>query len=167
MQRDGNPRYVTALGETDTPGGWRENKIDGGILIDVESNETISRGLSMPHSPRWHQNRWWFCNSGHGSLCTWDAQGGPVEEVCSLPGFVRGLCLVGNFALVGLPRIRKEHILDSPPVRKRQTRLYAGVALVDLRTGNMVGSLEFLRGGSEVFDVALLPGVRHPTWQTE
>src|ERR1700722_3749405 len=29
--RDGRVRYVTALGETDTPGGWRDNKRIGGI----------------------------------------------------------------------------------------------------------------------------------------
>jgi hypothetical protein len=26
---DDEPRYVTALGETDAPGGWRENKASG------------------------------------------------------------------------------------------------------------------------------------------
>src|SRR3954467_14306451 len=32
---DGRPRYVTALGETDTAGGWRANKPQGGCLLDV------------------------------------------------------------------------------------------------------------------------------------
>ena len=31
--RDGRPRYVTALGESDTPAGWREKKANGGCLI--------------------------------------------------------------------------------------------------------------------------------------
>src|SRR5579863_7160458 len=47
----GRVKYVTALGETNTAGGWRENKRDGGILIDVEQQQIIARGLSMPHSP--------------------------------------------------------------------------------------------------------------------
>ena len=34
--RDGKPRYVTALGESDQPGGWRQNKAFGGILMDIE-----------------------------------------------------------------------------------------------------------------------------------
>ena len=34
---DGRPKWVTALGETDTGGGWRENKKSGGILIDIDS----------------------------------------------------------------------------------------------------------------------------------
>jgi uncharacterized protein (TIGR03032 family) len=56
--QDGVIKYVTALGETDAPGGWRENKKDGGLLVDVEANEIVMRGLSMPHSPRWYDGRW-------------------------------------------------------------------------------------------------------------
>jgi hypothetical protein len=33
--RDGLIRYVTALGETDEPAGWRENKARGGVLMEV------------------------------------------------------------------------------------------------------------------------------------
>ena len=29
--RDGRPRYVTALGTTDAPGAWREQKATGGV----------------------------------------------------------------------------------------------------------------------------------------
>src|SRR6516225_782118 len=56
---DGAPRYVTALGTTDEPGGWRANKARGGVLMDVASGEVITRGLSMPHSPRWYAGRLW------------------------------------------------------------------------------------------------------------
>jgi uncharacterized protein (TIGR03032 family) len=49
-------------------GGWRENKPHGGILMDVASGEIISRGLSMPHSPRWHDRRLWPLESGTGRL---------------------------------------------------------------------------------------------------
>src|SRR4051794_28789667 len=36
--RDGQVRYVTALGQTDTLAGWRANKARGGCLIDVSSD---------------------------------------------------------------------------------------------------------------------------------
>ena len=36
---DGRPKYVTALGETDTAGGWRADKPQGGCLMDVTSGE--------------------------------------------------------------------------------------------------------------------------------
>ena len=64
--RDGQPHYVTMLGETDTPGGWRSNKANGGLLMDVISNEILLRGLAMPHSPRWYDNRLWLLESGQG-----------------------------------------------------------------------------------------------------
>src|SRR5262249_1911547 len=65
---DGKPKYVTALGETDTRDGWRANKPQGGCLLDVPSGEFVTRGLSMPHSPRWHDGRLWVLESGTGRL---------------------------------------------------------------------------------------------------
>ena len=38
---DGRPRYVTAHADTDSAQGWRDHKAGGGVLIDVESGETI------------------------------------------------------------------------------------------------------------------------------
>src|SRR6185436_19844053 len=35
------PRYVTALGTTDTSGGWRADKPRGGCIIDVASGEFV------------------------------------------------------------------------------------------------------------------------------
>src|SRR5262249_53119984 len=76
---DGRPGYVTALGETDSLAGWRANKARGGILIDVTSGEVITRGLSMPHSPRWHGGRLWVCESGAGTLGCVDQNTGRYE----------------------------------------------------------------------------------------
>src|SRR5580704_4771127 len=54
---DGKPKFVTALGETNEMHGWRANKAKGGVVMDVDSGEIVCRGLSMPHSPRWHDGR--------------------------------------------------------------------------------------------------------------
>jgi uncharacterized protein (TIGR03032 family) len=99
---DGRPQYMTALGETDTPGGWRENKPHGGCLIDLPSGETVCRGLSMPHSPRWHDGRLWLLESGTGRLALVDLAAGRCRPVAELPGFARGLALVGPYAFIGL-----------------------------------------------------------------
>jgi len=161
--RDGQPRLATAFCETGHAGGWREqNRFTNGVVIDIQQNKVVSRGLCMPHSPRWHAGRWWLCNSGHGLLSTFDPRSGDYTEVCSLPGFTRGLCFVGDHALVGLSKIRRKHILDAPPVRDRHKKLFAGVALVHLQTGKRVGLLEFVQAGREVFDVAFLPGIQKP-----
>ena len=109
--RDGRPKYITALGETDTPGGWRENKARGGILMDVESNQVLLRGLSMPHSPRWYQDQLWVLESGEGGLARVDLDTGRWETVIRLPGFTRGLDFVDPLAFIW------EHsIILTPPV---------------------------------------------------
>src|SRR5689334_2442652 len=57
--RDGRPAYVTAIGETDVADGWRDNRVSGGVVIDVATNAVVCRGLSMPHSPRLHGGKLW------------------------------------------------------------------------------------------------------------
>ncbi len=52
---DGLPRYATALGVSDEAGGWRPGKASGGVLMKVPTGEVLVEGLSMPHSPRWHE----------------------------------------------------------------------------------------------------------------
>jgi hypothetical protein len=135
------PKYVTALGETDTRGGWRPNKAGGGCLIDVPSGETLLRGLSMPHSPRWHDGRLWLLESGTGKLVLADTVASRTETVAVLPGFARGLVLVGPYAFVGLSRIRKTSAMDGVPLAERRHQLKCGVAVVDLRSGGVVALL--------------------------
>ena len=161
--RDGQPRYVTALGESDTAGGWRENKADGGVLIDIPSGEAISRGLSMPHSVRWYNNQLWVLNSGMGDLCLVDPANGALQTVCRLPGYTRGLSFVGPYALVGLSRVRETNIFGGLPIQENRDSLRCGVAVVDLRTGNNIGMFEFTEGCEELYDVQFLPGKLRPT----
>jgi len=148
--RDGKPKYVTTLGTTDTAGGWRDEKATGGVLIDVEQNEILVHGLSMPHSPRWHKGQLWVLNSGLGELWVVDPKTGQSISVCGLPGYLRGLCFVGPYAVIGMSRIREKHIFGGLPIQEQQRNLLCGVAVVDLRTGNCEGIFEFTSGCEEL-----------------
>jgi uncharacterized protein (TIGR03032 family) len=159
---DGRPKYVTALGETDTAHGWRANKPQGGCLLEVSSSEVISRGLSMPHSPRWHDGRLWLLESGTGQLVLVDPATGRRQGVAELPGFARGLALSGPYAFVGLSKIRKTSAMDGVPLAQRREQLQCGVAVVELRSGRVLALLEFQTAVEEIFDVQLLPEVRFP-----
>lgn len=66
--RDGKPAFVTAVSKSNTIDGWRDRRADGGVVIDVESGEVVCEGLSMPHSPRWHDGKLWVLNAGTGEL---------------------------------------------------------------------------------------------------
>jgi uncharacterized protein (TIGR03032 family) len=159
---DDKPRYVTALGETDKPGGWRERKADAGIVIDIGTGETLLRGLSMPHSPRWHDGRLWLLESGRGALSVADVEAGTWETVAELPGFTRGLALAGSLAFVGLSQIRETVTFGGLPLTERLDERLCGVWVVDIRNGQTVGFLRFEDLVQEIFEVALLTGVRHP-----
>ncbi len=156
---DGRPRYVTALGNTDAPQGWRENKARGGVLIDVDSGETIAHGLSMPHSPRWYDGRLWLLESGDGSIGTVDLDTGKYEAVARLDGFTRGLDFIGPYALVGLSHVRESAIFSGIPITERldPDNRICGVSVVDLRSGAEVAFVHFKGSVQEIFAVQLLP----------
>ena len=159
---DDQVKYVTALGTTDVRDGWRADKPLGGCMIDVPSGEFVTRGLSMPHSPRWHDGRLWVLESGTGEVVQVDPGSGGRETVASLPGFTRGIAFAGPFAFVGLSKIRLTSAMDGVPLAERRDQLKCGVAVIDLRSGKPVAFLEFQSAVEEIFDVQLLPGIRFP-----
>ena len=159
---DQRVRYVTALGETNADNGWRDHKTTGGVVIDVESGESVVRNLCMPHSPRWYGGRFWFLESGKGTLATADLATGKVETVTELPGFTRGLAFAGPFAFIGLSQVRESNIFGGLPLAERVAQRQCGVWVVDVRTGQVVAFLRFEGSVQEIFDVQVLHGMRFP-----
>jgi uncharacterized protein (TIGR03032 family) len=157
---DGRPRFVTALGLTDTAGGWRANKKDGGVVLSVPEGEVVARGLSMPHSPRWDNGRLWLLESGTGSIGVVDR--GRYEPLATLPGFTRGLTLYAGLAFVGLSKVRETAVFSGIPITSEQAVRACGVWVVECATGRTVAFLRFEEGVHEIFAVSVLPGVRFP-----
>jgi uncharacterized protein (TIGR03032 family) len=158
---DGEPRYVTALGMTDEPGGWRDDKANGGVVLDVRSGEPVVTGLCMPHSPRWYDGRLWVLESGTGRLGTVDVASGAFTEVARVPGFARGLSFAGPFAFIGLSQVR-EQVFEGLPLTTEEAERNCGVWVVDLRTGAIAAFLQFEGQVQELFEVAVLPGILYP-----
>jgi uncharacterized protein (TIGR03032 family) len=159
---DGQVRYVTALGETDTASGWRANKKAGGILMEVPSGAILLRGLSMPHSPRWHRGKLWLLESGTGTLGTADLSAGRYEPVAELPGYTRGLDFFGDLAFIGLSQVRESGVFSGIPLTERLSERTCGVWVVDLTTGRTVAFLKFEDAVQEIFAVQVLPQARFP-----
>lgn len=157
---NGQPRYVTALAETDTPAGWRAAKHQGGCLIEVPSGQRLAGGLSLPHSPRVEGGGIYFLHSGLGELAVADPKTGQVTAVAPVPGIARGLALHGGYAFVGLSKARPT--LEGVPIVADRDRLRCGLWVVDLRTGALAAQLEFCAGVEEIFDVQILPGMVSP-----
>jgi uncharacterized protein (TIGR03032 family) len=122
----------------------------------------VLRGLSMPHSPRWFEGRLWLLESGNGTLSVADLDDGTVETVAELPGFTRGLLFAGGLAFVGLSQVRETATFGGLPLMERLDERLCGVWAVNPVNGQVVGFLRFEELVQEVFDVALLPGLRYP-----
>jgi uncharacterized protein (TIGR03032 family) len=155
----GKMRYVTVGSTTDVVDGWRENRRDGGVLIDVLNDRVVADGLSMPHSPRVHEGSIWLLNSGTGYLCRIDAETGRRKNVTFCPGFLRGLAMIGHYAIatMSLPRSgRFQGLMLEDELLQRKTSPWCGIVVIDTRYGDIA---EWLRLGgtfAEMFDVGLV-----------
>lgn len=160
--RHGEPAYATAFGESDVIDGWRDEVHGGGVVLDIGAGEVVCRGLTMPHSPRLHDGRLWVLDSGSGALGVVQPTSGVFESVAFLPGFARGLALVGDLAFVGVSRPRYESF-DGLELDDRLDRTGAeartGVAVVDIDSGRCIEWLWLVDDTREVYDVAALRGV--------
>jgi uncharacterized protein (TIGR03032 family) len=159
---NGQVGFVTALGETDTVAGWRANKKDGGILMEVPSGAILLRELSMPHSPRWYQGQLWLLESGTGSIGRVDLVAGRYEPIADLPGFTRGLDFCGNLAFIGLSQVREAAVFGGLPLTERLRERNCGVWVIDVSTARTVAFLKFEDAVQEIFAVQVLQNSRFP-----
>ena len=81
-----------------------------------------------------------------------------------MPGYTRGLAFHGQFAFVGLSRIRETNVFGGLPIAERREQLCCGVAVVDLISGRNVASFQFLSGVEEIFAVDVIPNHRNPVF---
>jgi len=165
--RDGKPAFVTMVSRSDTFDGWRDGRRDQGVVMDIETSEVVCEGLSMPHSPRWHEGKLYLHNSGTGEFGTVDLASGAFEPIAFCPGYLRGLAFMGNTAVVGLslPRDNKTFTglaLDDA-LAQRGMNPRAGIYFIDLAQGSVAHSITFEGIVTELYDVAVLPGVRQPS----
>lgn len=158
--RDGRPEFVTVLAPGNERAGWRKLPPDSGAVLHVPSGEPVLQGLTMPHSPRWHDGHLYVLNSGRGLLLRVDPNAGTCETVASVPGYARGLALHGGLAFIGLSRIRETATFGRVPLVEHHDELLCGLGVIDLATGATVGTLVFVNGVEEIFDIQVVPGAR-------
>jgi uncharacterized protein (TIGR03032 family) len=160
---EGRPRIVTALGTSDTPAGWRPTKKDGGMLMDITSNEMLLTGLSMPHSPRFYNGRLWLLESGNGTIGTVDVSAKKYTPICDLPGFTRGIDFADRFAFIGLSQVRETAVFSGIAIAERAlAERNCGVWVVDITNGQIVAFVKFEDAVQEIFAVTVVPGVAFP-----
>jgi len=161
----GKPKYATAVCKSDTIDGWRDRRHDGGVVIDIETDEIVCEGLSMPHSPRWANGKLWVLNSGTGYLGWIDFDNRKFVPHVFCPGFLRGLAIKGDYAAIGLskPRYQRFEGLDlQKNLEAKNSEAWCGVQIVDLKSGSVVDWVRLDGPVTELFDVAFLDAVKCP-----
>jgi uncharacterized protein (TIGR03032 family) len=161
--QNGIPTYATACSQTDQGAGWRNHRLDGGVVVHIPSNSIAASGLSMPHSPRCYRGKLWVLNSGTGEFGYID--GDRFMPVCFCPGFVRGLAFHGDYAIVGLSKLRSRTFTGltlEERLHHQQAAAQCGLHIIDLLTGKVVHRLTIEGPVEELFDIVVLPGVRQP-----
>lgn len=159
--KDGRPKWVTALGTTDTPQGWRDNITGGGVLMDVDTNENVLEGLPMPHSPRLVKDRLFLLLSASAQLVEVDVNNGTYNEVRDMKAFVRGMAAHGDYLFVAHSRLRKNSsTFRHLPVAKLADQ--AGIKVIHIPTGALVGEIKWVTSVDEIYDVQVLPATSRP-----
>ncbi|MBN2743318.1 MAG: TIGR03032 family protein [Marinilabiliaceae bacterium] len=151
-------RYLTALGSGNTAHGWRDNKLNGGILMEYPSGEIILSGLSMPHSPRVYDGKLYLLNSAQGELIEVDVANKRYEVVVKLGGFARGMARCGDYLFIGLSKLRhNSKVFADLPIAQTS---FAGVVAVYLPYKTIVGQIRYAMSVDEIYDVKVIPAMR-------
>ena len=171
--RDGDIRYITCVAQTDIRNGWRDRRTNGGVVYDIKEDRVVCSGLSMPHSPRWHNNKLWVLNSGTGYMGYVDLSKSDNESFTPtlfIPGYMRGLSFTknGKYALIASSLDRHEKIFQDIPLgenlKEKGMDSKCGIHIVDMETMDVVHDLIFGQDRenpvTEIYDVVSLHGAQ-------
>jgi uncharacterized protein (TIGR03032 family) len=152
---DGLPKYATAFNQGNTHQSWRDNLLDAGVLMDIESNTVITDGLAMPHSPRIFNDHLYLLQSASGELTRVDIKSGNSETILQYDGFLRGMDLYMDYLFIGISKLRKNSstFAKLPFANKAQ---HSGILIVHLPTGSIAGQIEYLSSVDEIYDIHIL-----------
>lgn len=165
-EENGEPAYVTVVGKSDVIDGWRNHRQDGGMVIDVRTNEVVCAGLSMPHSPRVYRNKIWLLEAGSGYFGYVDTNTKDFVKVTFCPGFLRGLTFIDNYAIVGLSKNRENRTFNGLQLdgnlKEKGTETVCGLYVININTGDVVEYLKLEGMVRELYDVMVMPQIQQP-----
>lgn len=136
-----------------------------GVIFSGRTREPVCTGLTRPHSARLggtvdepaargsarrtaKARRLWVANSGYGEVGY--VSDGRLEVVARLPGWTRGLCVIGDVAFTATSRVIPKYERYAPGLDIATSR--CAVHAISLATGKVLGSLEWPQG-NQVFAI--------------
>ncbi len=168
--KEGRLGYASLIGRSNTADGWRNHRADGGEVIEMATDRIVAGGLSMPHSPRLHAGQLWVLEGGAGWFGRIDLTAGRFERRTWIPGFLRGLRFIGDYAVIGSSRPRHRSgeaaVFTGLPLQddlsRRGEEAVCGLHVVNLNSGLVEHQLTITGAVQEIYDLAILPQTRIP-----
>lgn len=162
---NGQPAYASIVSDSNVEGEWREDRNGGGMIMDMRTDEIIVSGISMPHTPRIHNDTLWFLESAKGYLCKVDRKTGKFERVLWRPGFLRGLHFYKNYAFICSSEPRDKTFEGLPledELQQRGASPQCSMDIINLDTMECLHSIVITGHVKEIYDVAILENCRQP-----
>lgn len=158
---NGNPKYISALGQGNSHISWKEGMLNGGVLIDMETNEIIASELPVPHTPRIYSDGVWMLLSATGELVKVDVASGKYDVITPLNGFARGMDRIGDYLFIATSKLRpNSSLFKEAPVAKRSVA--CGITVVYIPTGKPCGHITYQTSVEELYDLTILEGNLRP-----
>jgi uncharacterized protein (TIGR03032 family) len=134
-----------------------------GVIFSGKTRLPVGGGLTRPHSARFYKKKLLVDNSGYGELGIMEK--GAYRPLIKLPGWTRGLCVVGDVAFVGVSRILPRFAQYAPGLKGR--KVHSGIYAIDLKNNDIIGSVDFPFGNQifaiEALDARLTTGFLYHT----
>ncbi len=159
--KDGKPAFVTAFNQGNSYRSWKEELLDGGVLMDVDSKEIITKELGMPHTPRIIGGEVFLLESAKGALTKIHLDSGKKEIVFQTDAFLRGMDLIGDYLFISKSKLRKNSSsFGKLPFAEKATE--AGVLVVHLPSASLQGEIKYLTSVDEIYDLKIFPNQLRP-----
>ena len=135
--------------------GHRDYRINRrGVIFSGATREPSTHGLTRPHSARLTANSLLAANSGYGELVSARLPSSSFDVICRLPGWTRGLAVIGDTALLATSRILPGFEQYAPGIEPAHAT--CGIHAIDLTSGKILASLLWPLG-DQIFAVEAVP----------
>lgn len=147
--------YYSAFSES--PLEWDKTKsLDkSGVIFSESTSDVVCRGLTAPHSVRWHDGKLWVCDSGYGTF-GYVNDCGVYHSVAKFNGWTRGVHFQDNVAFIGVSRVILDKARQYAPGFENTDRTECAVYAFDINNGIM---MEYAKwpNAYHIFDVTSVP----------
>ena len=144
-----------------TPQSWRDKVTESGVIIDIETNVIIAKGLAMPHTPRIFNEELYVLLSATGELAKVNTKMVTYEVIVQIDGFVRGMSFHKDYLFIGLSKLRKNSsTFGKLPFAKNANE--SGVIVMHLPSAKIEGKILYQNSLEEIYDIHILKNKIRP-----